>query len=453
MRIEIAQRHQLQHAEHAVHRRADLVAHHGEEARFGHAGALQLQVRLLELRGSLAHAPLEVLVEAADFLVRGFERRGAPLDLGEHFVERVYKGADLVAGGAIRPHRVVALFHHFAGERGNLDDRAGDAALQPSGEQGGHHQCGRHHGDRDRDVASDALVHPEILREVDRPHDLVVRDDAAKDLDAIAANRDAVRPGKRGNLAFRDTGPQITCEQGPAGVVDRADADVRAGLEEGEVLRGDGAVVELQGGRGGVSHELRFDRQIGGAGLPVAEQVIQEEAGTRNKERDKAREEHRREELLAHGGEGDARPSHCEATWRATRSSWEPSCRPFRSAASLEMSKRIRSSLARKLMTLPFGCCASTSVTVSTGCPCAPASNSAVRPRSPAPMKRIWQHSPTESPRANRRTVTGLPAMVRPTATCSSSCAIASDPATPMTIGVSGWEKTRAGHSTYAANL
>ena len=62
LRVQVGKREQLEHAENAVHRRADLVAHHGEECRLRQVGALQLEVRFLELRGALVHAPLEILI-------------------------------------------------------------------------------------------------------------------------------------------------------------------------------------------------------------------------------------------------------------------------------------------------------------------------------------------------------------------------------------------------------
>ena len=87
----------VEHADHAVHRRADLVAHRGEEARLGLVGLVRLGAGTLEVRGAIGDALFEVRVEAQD------------LELGELLLGDVLADArrphDLAVG---RPaHRVV----------------------------------------------------------------------------------------------------------------------------------------------------------------------------------------------------------------------------------------------------------------------------------------------------------------------------------------------------------
>ena len=59
LRVERRRHQQLRQADHAAHRRADLVAHVGEELALGAGGALGPRGRLGERRGALADARLE----------------------------------------------------------------------------------------------------------------------------------------------------------------------------------------------------------------------------------------------------------------------------------------------------------------------------------------------------------------------------------------------------------
>ena len=61
-RVEVGVEHQLGHADDAVHGRADLVAHVGQELALGPAGGLRLLARLLQLVGALGDLFLQRLV-------------------------------------------------------------------------------------------------------------------------------------------------------------------------------------------------------------------------------------------------------------------------------------------------------------------------------------------------------------------------------------------------------
>ena len=60
----------VDHADHTVHRRADLVAHGGEEHRFGAVGLFGLAPGTLQIDGAGDHFLFQVLVEAAQVLRR-----------------------------------------------------------------------------------------------------------------------------------------------------------------------------------------------------------------------------------------------------------------------------------------------------------------------------------------------------------------------------------------------
>ena len=59
-RVEVRIQQQLGHAQHAVHRRAQLVAHARDEVALGAAENLQLLVALFELMRAHAHRVLEL---------------------------------------------------------------------------------------------------------------------------------------------------------------------------------------------------------------------------------------------------------------------------------------------------------------------------------------------------------------------------------------------------------
>ena len=106
---------QLGHTHDAVHRRADLVAHVGEELRLGAGGLLRLPHRLLQRRvlgaqlgGALAHLLFEIAGEPAQVLL-------APLDRCQHQVEGVHDAADLVVGVLGHAQREVLLVAHPRG--------------------------------------------------------------------------------------------------------------------------------------------------------------------------------------------------------------------------------------------------------------------------------------------------------------------------------------------------
>ena len=100
---------ELGHADDAVHRRADLVAHVGEELALGAAGfhglvtrGGQVGVDRAQFGGPLFDGALETFLMAQQIDV-------APVDLGEHAVESVNQLADFVCAGAFDAHVVAAV--------------------------------------------------------------------------------------------------------------------------------------------------------------------------------------------------------------------------------------------------------------------------------------------------------------------------------------------------------
>ena len=87
--IETRIHQQLGHAEHAVHRSADLVAHGGEELALGPARGLRLFLRRQQAGGAFGYLLFQPLAI-------GFELAVAAFDLGQHVVEALGQQADLV---------------------------------------------------------------------------------------------------------------------------------------------------------------------------------------------------------------------------------------------------------------------------------------------------------------------------------------------------------------------
>ena len=88
--IQAALLQHFDHANHTVHRRADLVAHGGKKGRFGTAGLLCLQPGMRQFVGARQHFPFQLRVEAVEFIDQfGGVCRGV--------VECRHQFADLVA--------------------------------------------------------------------------------------------------------------------------------------------------------------------------------------------------------------------------------------------------------------------------------------------------------------------------------------------------------------------
>ena len=103
--LQFAVDEQFVHAQHAVHRRADLVAHRGQELALGLArgfGHLHCMLELLGARGHFRFQMVAVGGQAGVTLVNLFEHR----------VEAVAQGVEFGNAGAPRAHAEVALFRH-----------------------------------------------------------------------------------------------------------------------------------------------------------------------------------------------------------------------------------------------------------------------------------------------------------------------------------------------------
>jgi hypothetical protein len=269
---------QLGHAQHAVHGRADLVAHVGQELGLGAVGGLGLAGEVLGLLGAAAQLDrplLHLRLEGALVLLDAVAVLAQPL---EHHREPGAQLADLVAGG----HRYVAVelaAGDVAGQRGEPADRPRrlPADRQRERRAGGDHQQRRQaaggqqsaeaRGRRRRpqaelDVAGDP-GQPAARREggrrggvdpVDRhqhvqPGDavrLAIADARRAGAHALPERRRRQRRAMRGRGELRAVGAEQTGEEQPR-VVGRV----------GERARQGGAVPRQQGGPAVVADQRR----------------------------------------------------------------------------------------------------------------------------------------------------------------------------------------------------
>ena len=121
-RRQVGRGQEFGHHQHAVHRRADLVAHRREKGRLGGVGVVGGLLGLDQVVGPQPDLLLQARAVAGD-------RPVALVDRLKQAVEARRQRADLAAAGGGAPRVVVALAHvvHRPGERG---ERPGDAALQ-----------------------------------------------------------------------------------------------------------------------------------------------------------------------------------------------------------------------------------------------------------------------------------------------------------------------------------
>ena len=119
--VELGLLHQLQHAENAVHRGADLVAHLGEELRLGAVGFLQFE-------GSPPDPRFERRVQVTQLLFGALLRRVPRRQRIGHLVEGHPEAADLRSAVVDLDAGVIVAFAPFGGALQQIGDRPLDKA-------------------------------------------------------------------------------------------------------------------------------------------------------------------------------------------------------------------------------------------------------------------------------------------------------------------------------------
>ena len=267
------------HAEHAVHRRADFVAHGGQEPRLGEARCL----RRVPGRFELADEPAQFRVPA--------------LDLLDHAVEAVDQDAELVLGGLRRPGAVVLCRADPADDADELGDRTRDPALQAGRHTVGNHQRQHRGSGQHGDLPGNRGLDPLEAR----PH-LDRAEQPAIDLDGLAQEDRADRV-----VALFAT----EADEDLAGRVEDAGGDdVPVRAQRAQHLAGRLAVVEGQGRRGiEAGHARGRGHRLGQCGPTRA--VLGRGGGQDEQQRDQARGGERNRHDLVPNREPAQRAGNC----------------------------------------------------------------------------------------------------------------------------------------------
>ena len=207
-RGELAVEHEVGHADDAVHRRPDLVAHVREKLALraaglhrAVAGRHQFLVARLELGGARVHRAFEVVLLQQQLLI-------ALLDVGQHRVELIDQLADFVVvarGGAdVVAAAVAHETRHLDEPRDRVEDQPRGRARQAERNPEGPEQRGRDDGREAREPGPDfgrVGLHrdaaDDLVVERNRPDDAQVA--PLEHGDRFDARRRGVAPAARGS--------------------------------------------------------------------------------------------------------------------------------------------------------------------------------------------------------------------------------------------------------------
>ena len=161
---------QLGHAHDAVHGRADLVAHRGEEFALRPARLLGQLLRLAELGGALEHAMLELGVTLGN--------------LGEHPVEAARQLADFILASGVGAQRVAAAVRDCAHQLFEPRQRNADGSPQPIEEQERGRERRNQATHRRSELDEETVAHfPEVGPQVQLPYAGAVEGDGFAELE------------------------------------------------------------------------------------------------------------------------------------------------------------------------------------------------------------------------------------------------------------------------------
>ncbi len=243
---------QVGHAQHAVHRRADLVAHVGEEGALRMAGRLGRVLGLFQLLGTHAHLAFQLVAVLRQLGV-------ALLDLRQHVVEAVDQRAQLVAALVLHLGIGLAGRHPLRGGD-QLFDRMRDAAPEAARQHQRHDERDAGGGRGDAQAFQDGQPHrPQARFDHDDADQVAGRVDGTKHAHRLAEAEKKMRGAGRARV--RQTGELFGGQRrhrfpgrgGKAGerlavaVVQRGAGDVVLHRQRGKRLFGGNAVGKQQG--------------------------------------------------------------------------------------------------------------------------------------------------------------------------------------------------------------
>ena len=301
-----------------------------------------------------AHRELVALVACEQRQVGLLQGPRALSQFVQHVVEGIGQRADFVVGQARRAQVEVAAAHHPRRHVADRQDRAGQARLQPVGQQ----QRRRQAGEEDCRQRAQVLQHApqQIVARLQKhgADDVAVGDDRTRDRDPVAIELDADsgrldRRRTAVGIARRESGEQLALRG-----VDRRRDNCGAGPQHGEVLARDPGVVECQRRRAGQRHDVGLGHQVALERGDLVAHVEHNHRRPRHQQGEEGGRHHDHVELaLDRSGVGKhfhrCRPSTACAT--SSRRALNRS--PRASAEAREAANRTRGPSATKLMTLP----------------------------------------------------------------------------------------------------
>ena len=148
---------QLRHAQHAIHRRANLVTHVGQEFALQAGGVFgpllgrtQFAIDTHQLRRLRRHLLLKPSAMQRQLLV-------ATGDLLQHSIERQHQLADFIAPVVGHAEGVVFRLSHVAGQRGQVQNRLGNVGLKSQQHQPGDAERGQQNDAGNQEIGARPL--------------------------------------------------------------------------------------------------------------------------------------------------------------------------------------------------------------------------------------------------------------------------------------------------------
>ena len=319
----------------AVHGRADLVAHIGQELALGSAGLLrpvfglgELGVHPSQLGGAGQHLLLQALSLALQFAV-------ATLDVRQHIVEAIDQRPQLVVARLVGADSVVLQPGYGPGRLRQVNHGVRYDPLQPCRDQEGGPSGQQHHRQQNRNRAAQPLVHrPQVQFDPDPSEVLALQVNPAGH-DQPAVPEDA--PVFRGRLlGFLLAAPAEGGKRTSGSRVDLGRLHRRLGVEPAQQLIGRSDIFERQCGRAILDHHSRQNLRLAPHRAPCRSDVVSHQRGTSQQQGRCHREHNYGLEFFL---EAQA-AYHCDPTAAPARTtdarlrSLELSCRFDRAAAS-----------------------------------------------------------------------------------------------------------------------
>ena len=219
--FEVAAQQQLVHAQHAVQRRANFVAHGRQKLALGPAGGFRGLLGMLQIRRALGNLFLEAVA------LRG-KMRVALLDVLEHSIEAPCEGIQFGNVAGCGPDAEIRLIGYMVRKRGQFGQRLQDRAVEPPYQRAAHRERDCRRNQRDEDLGAELLVQAfEIDSEKQGAWGLPVHQHRLSQVDVAGADRHVGGWGNQRRRRRRGTVAPVGCEQMSVPRVERANPRVR----------------------------------------------------------------------------------------------------------------------------------------------------------------------------------------------------------------------------------